>query len=106
MESTPTTETKQADTTVDLAAKFGGLDEIKKPRTQFSSNALQRVTKNVDLASKIQTISLNKVNVVSRLNLSTSQGLFYDKKIRTVERLPKVMSLDSRMIDKELPSKK
>jgi len=72
----------------------------------FSSNALQRVTKHVDLASKIQTISLNKVNIVSRLNLSTSQGLIMDKKIRTVDKLPKVMSLDSRMIEKELPSKK
>ena len=29
-----------------------------------------------------------------------------DKKIRTVDKLPKVMSLDSKMIDKELPSKK
>jgi len=46
------------------------IDLINKPRTKFSSNALSRVTKHVDLASKIKTISLNNVNVVSRLNLS------------------------------------
>ena len=104
MESTPI-DTSEAETKSKMP-DLGGLDVITKPRTMFTSNALQRVTKHVDLASKIQTISWNKVNVVSRLNLSTSQGLFFDKKIRTVDRLPKVMSLDSRMIDRELPTKK
>ena len=104
MESTPI-DKSDADTK-NKVPDFNGMDVIAKPRTMFTSNALQRVTKHVDLASKIQTISLNKVNVVSRLNLSTSQGLIFDKKIRTVDKLPKVMSLDSRMIDRELPSKK
>lgn len=61
------------------------LDLINKPRTKFSSNALQRVTKHVDLAAKIKTISLNNVNVVSRLNLSQSQGVM---KVKTVSKLP------------------
>lgn len=84
----------------------GDYDIITKPRTKFSSNALSRVTKHVDLATKIQTISLNKVNVVSRLNLSQSQGIIFDKKIRTVNRLPKVMTLDSQGFDNKLASKK
>ena len=70
------------------------IDLINKPRTKFSANALSRVTKHVDLANKIKTISLNNVNVVSRLNLSQSQGVIFDKKVRTVSKLPKIMTMD------------
>ena len=82
-----------------------GIEIIAKPRTKFSSNALQRVSKHVDLASKIQTMSLNKVNVISRLNLASSQGLIIDKKVHTVERLPKILTFDSYGLN-NMPSKK
>ena len=51
---------------------------------------------------------MNKLNVLSAMRLgggSGSHNNFDDKKIRSVNNLPKVQSLDSRMMNNILPSK-
>lgn len=51
---------------------------------------------------------MNKLNVLSAMRLAPSggSGNLKEKKIRTVNNLPKVLSLDSRMMNDILPPKK
>ena len=52
---------------------------------------------------------MNKLNVLSAMRLGPSDGgsgHLKEKKIRTVNNLPKVQSLDSRMMNDILPKKK
>ena len=52
---------------------------------------------------------MNKLNVLSAMRLGPSGGSsvsFNDKKIKTVSNLPKMHSLDSRMLNNILPEKK
>ena len=48
---------------------FGDIDVIKKPRTNFSNVALRRVIPNINIQDKINSISLNKLNVLTAMRL-------------------------------------
>lgn len=81
-------------------------DIIKKPRTNFTNNVLRRAIPNMNIQDKIGSISMNKLNVLSAMRLGGTAGSvngFDSKKIKTVNNLPKVQSLDSRMMDDILP---
>ena len=63
----------------------------------------------MNIQDKISSISMNKLNVLSAMRLGPTAGSsvsFNDKKIKTVSNLPKIHSLDSRMMNDILPSKK
>jgi hypothetical protein len=80
-------------------------DIIKKPRTNFTNNALRRAIPNLNVQDKLGSISMNKLNVLSAMRLGTgSQSTYIDKKIRSVSSLPKMQSLDSSMMKVILPN--
>jgi len=63
----------------------------------------------MNIQDKISSISMNKLNVLSAMRLGPTAGSsvsFNDKKIKTVSNLPKIHSLDSRMMNDIVPSKK
>ena len=78
----------------------GDIDLVMKPRTNFTNNVLRRAIPNINIQDKIGSISMNKLNVLSAMRLSDdgSHQQREVKKVRTVSNLPKVMSLDSRMM--------
>ena len=84
-------------------------DIIKKPRTNFTNNVLRRAIPNINIQDKIGSISMNKLNVLSAMRLGPTGGsqvsLNDSKKVKTVSNLPKVQSLDSRMMNDILPRK-
>lgn len=51
-----------------------GIDLIKKPRTNFSSNVLRRAIPNMNIQDKIGSISMNKLNVLSTMRLGNDGG--------------------------------
>lgn len=51
-----------------------GMDVIKKPRTNFSSNVLRRAIPNMNIQDKIGSISMNKLNVLSTMRLGNDGG--------------------------------
>ena len=66
---------------------------IKKPRTNFTNNVLRRAVPNMNIQDKIGSISMNKLNVLSAMRLGPtggSQVSLDNKKVRTVNNLPKV----------------
>jgi predicted HTH transcriptional regulator len=84
-------------------------DVIKKPRTNFTNNVLRRAIPKVNIQDKINSISVNKLNVLSQLRLDPTGGTglaFGTKKVRTLNSLPKMHSLDSRVMNDILPAKK
>ena len=44
-------------------------DVIKKPRTNFTNNVLRRAIPKMNINDKINSISVNKLNVLSQLRL-------------------------------------
>jgi hypothetical protein len=79
-------------------------DIIRKPRTNFTNNVLRRAIPKMNIQDKISSISMNKLNVLSAMRLGPASSVsFNDKKIKTVSNLPKIHSLDSRMINDILP---
>jgi len=97
---------------IDIGSVDDGLvdyDVIKKPRTNFTNNVLRRAIPKMNINDKINSISVNKLNVLSQMRLGPSSGShieFGGKKIKTLNALPKVLSLDSGAINDVLPSKK
>ena len=84
-------------------------DIIKKPRTNFTNNVLRRAIPKMNIQDKISSISMNKLNVLSAMRLGPTAGSSVSinvKTIKTVSNLPKIHSLDSRMMNDILPSKK
>ena len=85
-------------------------DVIKKPRTNFTNNVLRRAIPKMNINDKINSISVNKLNVLSQLRLDPTNGAnqqaFGNKKVRTLNELPKVLSLDARVMNDILPPKK
>jgi hypothetical protein len=85
------------------------VDVIKKPRTNFTSNVLRRAIPNINIQDKIGSISMNKLNVLSAMRLGGGTGSYNNldssKITRSVNNLPKVLSLDSRMMNSILPGK-
>ena len=95
----------------DAIMKFSpsdGIDIIKKPRTNFTNNALRRIIPKMNINDKINSISMNKLNVLSAMRLGPAAGSYtnIEKKVRTVNNLPKIHSLDSRVMNDILPKKK
>lgn len=90
-------DSKQSEDDQDL------FDVIKKPRTKFTNSVLRRAVPNINLQDKIGSISMNGLNVLSALRFggasATHLKLNEIKKIKTVHNLPKMLSLDSRMMD-------
>lgn len=63
----------------------------------------------MNIQDKISSISMNKLNVLSAMRLGPTSGSsmsFKDNQIKTVGNLPKIHSLDSRMLNDILPAKK
>lgn len=56
-------------------------DLIQKPRTKFTSNVLRRAIPHLNIQDKIGTISMNNMNVLSRLGfgVGTSKGAIEKK---------------------------
>ena len=84
-------------------------DIIKKPRTNLTNNVLRRAIPKMNIQDKISSISMNKLNVLSAMRLGPTAGSSVSinvKTIKTVSNLPKIHSLDSRMMNDILPSKK
>lgn len=77
-------------------------DVIVKPRTNYSSNVLRRVIPNFNKQDKVNTISLNKLNVLSQLRLENTNPQGKVQKVFTVSAMPKVKSLDSKGIKQML----
>ena len=69
--------------------------------TKFTNNVLRHVVKNVNIQNKALSISMNGLNIVSRLGISQSQGLIEHKSY--VEELPDIYSFDNNMGDDLLP---
>jgi hypothetical protein len=57
-----------------LNTEGDGMDVIKKPRTNFSSNVLRRAIPNMNIQDKIGSISMNKLNVLSTMRLGNDGG--------------------------------
>lgn len=89
-------EEKEGDISQGLQSlKLNGFDMeiIQKPRTTFSSNALRRAIPKMNIKEKINSISMNKLNVLSALRLGGSNsniGSEKFKKVLTVSHLPKM----------------
>ena len=43
------------------------MDIIRKPRTNFSNSVLRTVVPNLNIQEKLSSISMNKLNVLSKL---------------------------------------
>ena len=72
-------------------------DIIKKPRTQFSSNVLRRAIPKLNTQEKINTISMNSLNVLSQMRLhAPKEG---NSKVLSVNNLPKIQSMDSKAMN-------
>jgi hypothetical protein len=94
---------------MNLNSASDDFDIIKKPRTNFTNNVLRRAIPKMNIQDKISSISMNKLNVLSAMRLGPTAGSsvsFNDNKIKTVGNLPKIHSLDSRMMGDILPDKK
>ena len=110
MESNKADEIAKGLAGMGLGASKDDFDVIKKPRTNFTNNVLRRAIPNINIQDKIGSISMNKLNVLSAMRLGPTGGSqvnFGDsKKVHTVSNLPKIQSLDSRMMKDILPKKK
>ncbi len=70
-------------------------DIIKKPRTNFTNNALRRAIPNINIQDKIGSISMNKLNVLSAMRLGPTDGgnqnkNVSQKKVHTLSNIPKI----------------
>lgn len=52
-----------------ITDKLVDYDVIKKPRTNFTNNVLRRAIPKMNINDKINSISVNKLNVLSQLRL-------------------------------------
>ena len=76
------------------------LDIIRKPRTNFSSKVLRKVVPNMNVMNRVASISMNKLNIMSSLNLYCGPSDDKIVKIHTVQEIPKMHSMDPGMMDK------
>ena len=68
-------------------------DVIKKPRTNYSSNALRRAQPNVNIQQKKESITMNKIRVLSIFKLKEDDDI--GRRVKTVDNFPHLLTIIS-----------
>src|SRR4051794_34131768 len=67
---------------------------VNKPRTNYSNTILRRTQPHVDIAKKIQSITMSKLKVLTFMHLKKEEeGAM--RKVRTEDTIPKIFTIIS-----------
>ena len=67
------------------------IDVIKKPRTLYSKSVLRMAVPNVNIQQKKESITMNKLRVLTFLNPTDRDEM--NRKVKTVDNIPKILTI-------------